>query len=177
MLDVRRKTGRIGRDIMLWRNSSSVILGRNQNPFIECNSSLATSHGIPLVRRHSGGGTVYHDLGNTNITLFGNEHQPEKNLSFVIRAINNVFGLQAYISPRKDIFIDQKKISGSAYRLTGNQCYHHLTLLREADLDLLEQILQSPLRTSQLEARPLLPSPFALTHSLVHRPCLFSSNI
>jgi lipoate-protein ligase A len=145
-LDQRRKNGRKGRDLMLWRNSASVIVGRNQNPFVECDLSMLRAQGIPIVRRQSGGGTVYHDLGNTNITLFANDHQPEPNLQFVIRALLNKFSVTAHISPRKDIFVGDRKASGSAYRITGNQCYHHMTLLRESDLDMLQQALQSPLR-------------------------------
>jgi lipoate-protein ligase A len=110
ILERRRVENAQGMQLLIWRNGKSVILGRNQNPWVECNIPFLSRHNIPIVRRSSGGGTVFHDLGNTNITIFAQDHLPERNLKFVISALAKSFSLDAYISPRKDIFVDQKKV-------------------------------------------------------------------
>ena len=141
LLEQKRQENTNSRWLFLWRNQPSVILGRHQNPWIECNMPFMKSQNIPLVRRQSGGGTVYHDLGNTCISIFAEKHEPERNLQFACDVLRGSFQLNAYISPRKDIFVDEFKVSGSAFRITNKACYHHFTLLLSTDLDVLEQTL------------------------------------
>lgn len=129
--------------IYIWRNNPVVVIGRNQNPLIEANLDFLKENNIELMRRKSGGGTVYHDLGNSCITIYTNKHSPLDNLKFVIDSLNNTFNIDLGISDRKDIFIDNKKVSGSAYRITSTGCYHHLTLLFNSDIDVLYATLQA----------------------------------
>lgn len=110
ILDRRRTLNSKAIQLMVWRNQSSVIIGRNQNPWMECDLAYARRHGIKTARRSSGGGTVYHDLGNTNITIFAPEHKPERNLQFVISAMQKSFSLQMAVSPRKDIVFEDRKV-------------------------------------------------------------------
>lgn len=141
LLDMKRSENTSSRWLFLWRNRPSVILGRHQNPWTECDMLFMKSQNIPLVRRQSGGGTVYHDLGNTCISIFADKHNPERNLQFACDVLRESFQLNAYISPRKDIFVDEFKVSGSAFRITNRACYHHFTLLLSTDLDVLEKVL------------------------------------
>lgn len=138
--------------IYIWQNSPVLVIGRNQNPWIECNLNYLREQNIEIVRRQSGGGAVYHDLGNTCITFFSQKHQPEYNLNFVIDSLKASFGIETYLSPRKDIFWNNRKVSGSAYRITHNACYHHLTLLWNADLEVLNQSLQPTLSSLETKA-------------------------
>lgn len=98
-------------------------------------------NGIPLVRRQSGGGTVYHDLGNTCVTIFGEKHEPARNLQFACEVLQQSFGLAAYVNPRNDVCLDGFKISGSAFRITNKAAFHHFTLLRSTDMSKLTQSL------------------------------------
>jgi lipoate-protein ligase A len=76
--------------LLLWRNAPSVILGRTQNPWLEADLAALRRRGVPLVRRRSGGGTVYHDLGNLNCTFLGAraDHQPARNAALLARAVH-----------------------------------------------------------------------------------------
>jgi lipoate-protein ligase A len=142
LLEEKRRRDDGGRWLMLWRNEPSIILGRHQNPWIECNIPYLKSKNIHLVRRQSGGGTVYHDLGNTCVSIFSEKHDPERNLQFACDALQESFRLNAYIGPRKDIFLEEFKVSGSAFRITNKACYHHFTLLLSTDLNVLESALK-----------------------------------
>jgi lipoate-protein ligase A len=142
LLEEKRRTNNVGRWLFLWRNAPSVILGRNQNPWVECNIPWLKERNINLVRRQSGGGTVFHDLGNTCISIFTEKHEPEKNLQFACDSLRESFNLNAYIGPRKDIFVDEFKVSGSAFRITSKACYHHFTLLLSTDLETLGMSLK-----------------------------------
>lgn len=93
--------------LLLWRNSPAVVIGRHQNPWLEVNTSVLSEHGIEIARRNSGGGTVYHDNGNLNLTFFTpREHYNRKNnLQLISRALIREWGLKTEISPREDIVI------------------------------------------------------------------------
>jgi lipoate-protein ligase A len=107
-------------------------------------NSDANTH---IARRESGGGCVYHDLGNCNLTFFSTRHLPYENLQIVQQALSSL-GYDAFINQaRHEILIDQKKISGSAFRITGKDkaCYHHCTMLIDSDLSHLNKILTSNL--------------------------------
>lgn len=128
--------------LFLWRNEASVIIGRAQNPWIECNLPEMHRQKTHLVRRQSGGGTVYHDLGNTNFTFLMPKAAFDKtqNLMMVIESLR-AFDIQAEISPRNDILIAGQKVSGSAFRESKERAFHHGTLLISAELNTLENFL------------------------------------
>lgn len=121
--------------LYLWQNKHTVVIGRNQNCYKECRIRELIDSGGHLVRRLSGGGAVYHDLGNLNFTFFVQKenYDLDKQLSVIITALNS-FGIPAEKSGRNDITVDGKKVSGNAFYHTGNRCYHHGTLLVDVNL-------------------------------------------
>eukprot|EP01125_Pyxidicula_operculata_P010679 TRINITY_DN3517_c0_g1_i4.p1 TRINITY_DN3517_c0_g1~~TRINITY_DN3517_c0_g1_i4.p1 ORF type:complete len:108 (-),score=7.60 TRINITY_DN3517_c0_g1_i4:25-348(-) len=96
--------------LLMYRNEPSVIMGRNQNPWKEVNFKYLNQNKIHLLRRESGGGCVYHDLGNTNFSFFTKSHKPFNNLKIIQEALLNV-GLQIDTSPRHELLIQGKKVS------------------------------------------------------------------
>ena len=130
---------------MLWRNRSSVIVGKNQNTLAEVDHQFAEANNISVVRRITGGGAVYHDLGNVNYSLLIHQHQPgaDSFSSFarpVVEALQKM-GVDAAFSGRNDIEVDGKKISGSAQCCFQNRTLFHGTLLFEINMELLSKVL------------------------------------
>jgi len=122
--------------LFLWQNENTVVIGRNQNIWAECNCSLAESENINIARRLSGGGAVFHDLGNLNFTFlcsFDN-YDIKKHLE-VIKSACNYAGIQTEISGRNDILANGRKFSGNAFYNSKNKSYHHGTLLINADTE------------------------------------------
>ncbi|XP_075706437.1 lipoyl amidotransferase LIPT1, mitochondrial [Rhinoderma darwinii] len=148
--------------LFLWRNSPTVVMGRHQNPWKECNLHLMREKGIGLARRRSGGGTVFHDLGNINLTFFTSKKKYDRmeNLHLVIRALKSLQpDLDVQATKRYDLLLDGKyKISGTAAKLGRTAAYHHCTLLCSADSSLLPLVLQSPYDGIQSNATPSVPS-------------------
>ncbi len=128
--------------LYLWQNKDTVVIGSNQNPWKECNLQKMKADGVSLARRLSGGGAVYHDLGNLNFTfIMGKElYNLEKQLEVIVRAVNS-FGLHAYFSGRNDILLDGKKFSGNAYFFGDASSYHHGTILIDANMTRLSHYL------------------------------------
>ena len=112
--------------LYLWQNQNTVVIGRNQNAWKECKVESLEENGGHLARRLSGGGAVYHDLGNLNFTFLVNkdEYSLEKQLQVIINAMGRL-GLKAEKSGRNDILIDGKKFSGNAFYEQEKHCYHH----------------------------------------------------
>ena len=135
---------------MLWRNSQSVIFGRNQNPWAELDLAFTAEHGIKTVRRMTGGGAVFHDLGNVNFSFI--KVDGVKKLDFAsfidkIVTILSEFGIKAEADGRNDIIADGLKISGNAQlirkRADGREVQlHHGTLLFDADMSRLAGALR-----------------------------------
>ena len=124
--------------LFLWINDPAVVFGRNQNPFREIDVCFAQLRGIKLLRRLSGGGTVYHDGGNINYSFIEHASIYDEALHFkIIQEAVQKFDLTLTVSQRKDMRIDGKKVSGSAFYLKGMRRLHHGTLLIDADLDIL----------------------------------------
>ncbi|XP_013135192.1 PREDICTED: lipoyltransferase 1, mitochondrial isoform X2 [Papilio polytes] len=122
--------------MMVWRNEPTVVIGRHQNPWLEANIAHLTEKDIPLARRNSGGGTVYHDRGNLNITFFTPRERYDRkyNLELIKRALFRGFGIKSVINKRDDIVVrDNYKISGTAAKLGRLTAYHHCTLLVNAN--------------------------------------------
>ena len=141
------------RILFLWRNRDAVIMGRYQNPYLECSLVEMRKDGVSLVRRQSGGGTVFHDPGNVNFTFITSrdEYDKEKNFQLVTRTLKNHFGIDACPSGRHDILVDGKKVSGSAFKLTSRKAFHHGTLLVNTDLERLTRYLKP--EKKEMEAR------------------------
>ena len=131
---------------ILWRNAPAVIIGKNQDVFQEVDFSYAKEHGIYLVRRITGGGAVYHDLGNLNISIIGNYQlhpdYAEEYGRLITDALRGI-GLEGVeMNGRNDLYVNGKKISGWAKRIQGDSFLLHGTLLYDVDLDQLERVLQ-----------------------------------
>ena len=131
--------------LMLWRNRSSVIVGKNQNTFAEVNRPFVEEQNIPVIRRMTGGGAVYHDIGNVNYSLIIHERRPGAD-SFaafacpVTGALRRM-GVDAQFSGRNDILVDGRKISGSAQCCVKEHTLFHGTLLFDVDMDMLGKVL------------------------------------
>lgn len=127
---------------LLWRNTPAVIVGCYQNISQEVNLRRLKERGIPVVRRSSGGGTVYHDLGNVNYSLMKKRNKILEYDDFLLPVITALRGLGIMAEKNRcsDIAIGGKKISGSAQKVTGERVLHHGTLLYASDLSLLDEI-------------------------------------
>ncbi len=128
--------------LLLWRNRPAVVVGCYQNICREVHVRALLEQNIPVVRRMSGGGTVYHDLGNLNYTLITGQSGAldyDRCLAPVLRALN-ALGVPAQKSRTCDMTVDGKKISGSAQKIANGRVLHHGTLLFDADLTRLDEI-------------------------------------
>lgn len=125
--------------LLFYINEPSIIIGRNQNTLEEINDEYVRKNGIHVVRRMSGGGAVYHDLGNLNFS-FITEYKKENLNNFrkftkpVINVLKSL-GVPAEMSGRNDILAGGRKISGNAQFSTGKRMFSHGTLLFTSDLD------------------------------------------
>ncbi|NLV86322.1 MAG: lipoate--protein ligase [Clostridiales bacterium] len=128
--------------LYLWQNKSTVVIGKNQNAYKECKVDTLEKSGGSLARRPSGGGAVYHDLGNLNFTFLarGKNYNVEKQLEVIIYALS-FFGLRAERTGRNDICVDGRKFSGNAFLKRGDRHYHHGTILVDVDMAGLSQFL------------------------------------
>lgn len=123
--------------LMLWQNANTVVVGLNQNTAEEINAAFVREHNITVVRRTTGGGAVYHDLGNLNysfITDLGDAASMsiEQFSRPVCRALA-AMGVKAEVSGRNDIMVGGKKVSGVAQRIYKDRILHHGTLLFDSN--------------------------------------------
>jgi len=133
--------------LMLWQNRPSIIIGKHQNTIEEINREFVQANNIAIVRRLSGGGAVYHDLGNLNFTFI--VKVPNTSLEFdfkkftepVVAALNQM-EIPAEFNSRNDLSIEGKKISGNAQYIRKGKCLHHGTLLFNTNLDQLVMALR-----------------------------------
>ena len=131
---------------MLWQNDNAVIIGKYQNTLAEINQPYVEAHKIKVVRRLSGGGAVYHDLGNLNYTYITNAGELETlNMRVfcepIVKALSE-FGVTAEINGRNDMTIHGKKFSGNAQYIRHGRVMHHGTLLYNSDLSAVSKALQ-----------------------------------
>ena len=131
---------------MLWQNDNAIIVGKHQNTAAEVNAAFVKERGIQVVRRLSGGGAVYHDLGNLNFTFIVNAGDVSAlDLKLFCRPVANALrrlGVPAEVNGRNDITIDGGKFSGNAQYIKGGRLMHHGTILFDSDLSVLAGALR-----------------------------------
>ena len=162
--------------VMLWQNDHAIIIGKHQNTLAEINESYVKEQGIRVVRRLSGGGAVYHDMGNLNFTVIADAEG--EGLDFgrfcdiVIRALAKA-GVQAERNGRNDMTIDGKKFSGNAQYIRHGRVMHHGTILFDSNMTVLAGALQvdpskfqakgiKSVRSRVTNVRPYLPRDLTL---------------
>ncbi len=142
-----------GEYFVLWRDEPCIVVGKNQNTLSEINEEYIKKHDIKVVRRQSGGGAVFHDLGNLNFTFIVEDDGKKFNdfQTFVIPIIGvlNELGVKAEFSGRNDLLIDGKKFSGNAQCKYKNRVMHHGTLLFSSDIvNLSDALISKPIKFS-----------------------------
>ena len=122
---------------LLWQNQNAVVIGKHQNPIEEINLNFVESNQVQVARRISGGGAVYHDLGNLNYSIIVHSDEMrwdiKKMADPIIKALE-ALGVNIHLNKRNDLLIDGKKISGSSQYIKGKRLLHHGTLLFNSDL-------------------------------------------
>lgn len=126
--------------LLLWQNDNTIVIGQNQNAEEEINRAFVEKHHIRVARRSTGGGAVYHDLGNLNYSFITDAWDSgctatSRFTALVVHALQGL-GLQAEASGRNDILINGFKVSGTAQRLHRGRVLHHGTLLFDINVDI-----------------------------------------
>lgn len=130
--------------MMLWQNANAVIVGKHQNTAEEINASYVKEHAIQVVRRLSGGGAVYHDMGNINFTFIADAGDANFDFAFFCHPVVQVLrslGADAEISGRNDMTIKGMKFSGNAQYIKQGRVMHHGTIMFDSDLDVVSKVL------------------------------------
>lgn len=145
--------------LIIWQNEPTVVIGRNQNAASEIFLQVAQQNKINIVRRETGGGAVYHDLGNINFSLIVNcDSEKPYSYEYFLQPIINVlksYNVDVNLSGRNDLQIGDKKISGNAQTIYKNRMLHHGTLLFNSDLTVMPTILnpsKSKLQTKGIKS-------------------------
>ena len=129
----------------LWQNDNTIVIGKNQNAFHEVDHDFMKKNNIKLARRITGGGAVYHDLGNLNFSFIAPSYNKKdydfKHFTNQIAKALKVFGLNAEHSGRNDLLIDGKKFSGSAQFVGESKVLHHGTILFSSNLEIIGKCL------------------------------------
>ena len=127
----------------LWQNSRTVVIGQNQNPYAECNVAQLEQDGGYLMRRRTGGGAVFHDLGNLNFSFVVpyEMYDTVRQFSVLQRAVSS-YGLTTEISGRNDVLCQGRKFSGNAFAKGKYQRLHHGTILIRTDVEQLQRYLK-----------------------------------
>ncbi len=128
--------------LYLWQNQNTVVIGRNQNAWAECRAAELEEDGGRLARRPSGGGAVYHDLGNLNFSFIARraDYSVDRQLSVLLEAVESL-GVRAEKTGRNDVAVEGYKISGNAFLESGDYCCHHGTLLLSVEKEKMAKYL------------------------------------
>lgn len=133
-----------GNFFILWQNKNAIVVGKNQNALAEIDATFVKENEIDVVRRLSGGGAMYQDLGNLNFTFICDEKKWFSDYSYfttpVIKAMESL-GVKLTLSGRNDIMLGDFKVSGNAQAVRGDRILHHGTLLLNSDLSVLGRAL------------------------------------
>lgn len=132
---------------ILWQNANTVVVGRHQNTIAEIDREYCERNDVTVVRRLSGGGAVYHDLGNVNFTFIADSDNKKFDFAMFcapVKAALASFGVGVEISGRNDMSIDQKKFSGNAQYQKEGRVMHHGTILYDSDLSVVSKALCVP---------------------------------
>ena len=144
--------------LILWKNYPSVVIGKNQNPWLECKLKLMSSENIPLARRISGGGTVYHDIGNLNYSIIVDQTKYSNDKAFnMILNVLKKFNISAYRKCKSNLMVNEKKFSGTAFAFRKNKVLHHGTILINSDLNKLNKYLGAEfdgIKTKAIKSAP-----------------------
>lgn len=127
---------------LLWQNEPCIVIGRNQNAADEINGDYVRTRSLPVVRRMTGGGAVYHDTGNLNFSFIINGEADRVELCRPVIDVLRSIGVVAEISGRNDITVDGRKVSGTAMCSRGGRSLFHGTLLISADLEAMSEALK-----------------------------------
>ena len=161
----------------LWQNRSAVIIGLNQNAYAEVDIDYLHQHDIALARRITGGGAVYHDLGNLNYTIVGRSSDIERDYpeyaSHMLKALQ-ALGVQAELSGRNDILVEGRKVSGYAKRVYKDRLMVHGTLMYDVDIEVLTRVLTPP--TNKLESKGIASVRSRVLNLREHLPQFASIN-
>ncbi len=159
-----------GEYIMLWRGERSVIIGKNQNAYGEVSLTQCERRGVPIYRRGSGGGTVYHDLGNINFSFFTDmgERTDYGRFLLPVRDFLCDIGVPAELGSSFDITVNGKKISGNAQAVRRGRVMHHGTLLFDADLSMLSSLTSHAREKALSKAVKSNPSPVGNISEFIH---------
>ncbi len=159
--------GEEGPFLFLYRNCPAVVIGKNQNPWRECRIDCLHDIGAALARRISGGGAVYHDLGNLNYSLVcaRSLYRAEEVFARVLAALRNL-GIRARLEGKTSLTVDGRKISGNAFAFRRKAVLHHGTLLVSANLDLLRSLFPGDLSLEDGYAVASVPADTINLHDL-----------
>ncbi|MBR5146924.1 MAG: lipoate--protein ligase [Bacteroidales bacterium] len=129
--------------LFLWKNKQTIVIGTNQNPYSECDIESLLNEGGFLARRRTGGGAVYHDLGNLNFSFIADKdiYDVKKQMQVIQKALLD-FNLETEVSGRNDITYQGRKFSGNAFAKTKFQGLHHGTILIKTDGERLQRYLK-----------------------------------
>lgn len=130
--------------LFLWQSDCAVVMGKNQNPWRECRLDLMEADGVPLARRVSGGGTVYHDAGNLNYcVIVDRTHYREAQAYEMVFQAMAAMGIHAERTGKSNLSVDGLKFSGNAFCFRKGRALHHGTLLLNTDIERLNRYLGS----------------------------------
>ncbi|MBR1977150.1 lipoate--protein ligase family protein, partial [bacterium] len=115
--------------LFLWENDKTIVIGKNQNPYSECDVELCQNEGVKIARRITGGGAVYHSKGNLNFSfILPKKYSKDDSFQILLNALAQI-RIKAELSGRNDVLYDGKKFSGNAYRIKKQAFLHHGTIL------------------------------------------------